>query len=75
MSMDYIRRTYKVPAKRGAKVKYLASDGELIEATIVGSSGQYLLARLGHNKHTSRLHPTWALKYLPDGPTFSRDDI
>jgi hypothetical protein len=77
MSMEYIREFYKVPAKRGAKVEYLASDGELIEATIVGSSGAYLLVKLGNNKHTSRMHPTWGLKYLPDGPEFDRhcDDI
>lgn len=34
MSLDYIRKTYNVPAKRGGKVEYLAGDGELIEATI-----------------------------------------
>lgn len=72
MSMDYIRRTYNVPAKRGAKVEYLASDGELVKATIVGSSNGRLLVRLGSNKHTTLMHPTWALKYLPDGPEFAR---
>lgn len=72
MSLEYIRRTYNVPAKRGAKVEYLASDGELVEATIVGARGQYLNVRLGNNKHTSRMHPTWGLKYLPDGPEFGR---
>jgi hypothetical protein len=74
MSMAAIRQAYKVPAKRGQEVEYLASDGELIRGTIVGSSGsQYLHVRLHGNKHTSRMHPTYALKYLPDGPTFERD--
>lgn len=74
MSLEYIRRTYKVPANRGVKVEYLASDGELIEGTITGSAGAYLCVRLDGNKHTQRFHPTWALKYLPNGPTFGRDD-
>lgn len=71
MSMDYIRETYNVPAKRGGRVEYLASDGELMEGTITGSSGAYLLIRLDGG-HSGRYHPTWALKYLPDGPTFDR---
>lgn len=72
MSLAYIRKTYKVPATRGGKVEYLAHDGELISATITGSRGQYLRVRLGNNKRTSILHPTWNLKYLPDGPCFDR---
>lgn len=70
MSLEYIRSTYKVPAYRGTKVEYLAQDGEIIDAVIVGSRGAYLSVRLGSNKHTSRLHPTYNLKYLPDGPEF-----
>lgn len=72
MSMAYIRETYGVPAKRGGRVEYLASDGELMEGTITGSSGAYLLVRLDGAKYSGRYHPTWALKYLPDGPTFNR---
>lgn len=70
--MEYIRETYKVPAKRGGRVEYLASDGDLMEGTITGSDGAYLLIRLDGAKHSGRYHPTWALKYLPDGPTFDR---
>lgn len=71
MSMEYIRETYNVPAKRGGRVEYLANDGELLEGTITGSSGAYLLIRLDNARHSGRYHPTWALKYLPDGPEFS----
>lgn len=70
MSLDYIRRTYNVPAKRGGKVEYLSRDGERTVAVIVGSSGYRLRVRFGDNKHTSTMHPTWRLKYLPDGPCF-----
>lgn len=72
MSMDYIRRTYSVPAKRGGRVEYLASDGELMEGTITGAVEGYLRIRLDGAKHSGRYHPTWALKYLPDGPEFNR---
>jgi hypothetical protein len=76
MSMDYIRSYYKVPAKRGARVEYLATDGELLQATITGSRGQYLRARLDNSTRSILLHPTSRLKYLPDGPCFDGiDDI
>ena len=74
MSLEYIRKTYKVPAKRGGRVEYLASDGDLMEGTITGAVGAYLRVRLDGNKHSGRYHPTWALKYLPNGPTFERND-
>ena len=69
MSLDYIRRAYRVPAKRGARVEYLASDGELMEGTITGSKGARLRVRLDGAKQSFIFHPTYALKYLPDGPT------
>jgi hypothetical protein len=74
MSMYAIRQRYKVPAKRGVRVEYLASDAELLQGTITGSDGFYLRVRLDGNKHSSRSHPTRALKYLPDGPCFDRLD-
>jgi hypothetical protein len=72
MSMEYIRKTYKVPAKRGGRVEYLASDGELMEGTITGTRAAYLLVRLDGNKRSFTFHPTWGLKYLPNGPCFDR---
>jgi len=73
MSLDYIRRAYKVPAKRGGRVEYLASDGELMEGTITGSRAGHLRVRLDGNTHSTNFHPTYGLKYLPDGPTFGRN--
>lgn len=71
--MEYIRKTYRVPSKRGCRVEYLASDGELMEGTITGAVAGYLRIRLDGAKHSGRYHPTWALKYLPNGPTFDRE--
>ncbi len=75
MSLAQIRKTYNVPAKRGARVEYLAHDGELMEGTITGTRGPHLRVRLDGNKFSTIFHPTWALKYLPDGPTFPREPI
>lgn len=72
MSMFAIRKRYQVPAKRGGRVEYLASDGELMEGTITRSDGFYLRVKLDGAKRSVRFHPAWALKYLPDGPTFDR---
>jgi len=69
VSMAYIRHQYKVPAKRGARVEYMSSarDGsELMQGTIVGSTGAYLRVRLDGNKHSGRFHPTWNIVYLTE---------
>lgn len=73
MSLAYIRDYYKVPAFRGTRVEYLATDGELMQGAITRGVGAYLWVRLDGNKHSTRFHPTWALKYLPDGPCFDRE--
>lgn len=59
MSMQYIRRTYGVPAKRGGRVTYKGKPG-----MITGSSGQYLRIRIDGQKATRRYHPTWEIVYL-----------
>jgi hypothetical protein len=71
MSMEYIRRTYRVPAKRGVQVEYIASDGERMVGTIVGSKGAYIRVRFGKgNKRKDILsfHPTYNLQYLTNPP-------
>lgn len=73
MSLEYIRQTYKVPAKRGGRVEYIASDGELMEGTIKGAKSGRLRVLLDGCKHPMSFHPTWNLKYLPDGPDFGFD--
>jgi hypothetical protein len=56
--MDYIRRRYGVPAKRGARVKYFNTHG-----TITGSSNGRLRIKLDGEKHSFRFHPTWNIEY------------
>ena len=46
MSMDYIRRTYGVPAKRGGMVRYTNTDnGAVTEGRITGARGPWLRVR------------------------------
>ena len=69
MSMDYIRRTYDVPAKRGARILFCDTGGLIHDGVIVGSRDAYLRVRLptfsGRNIVT--LHPTSDLLYPIDG--------
>jgi len=67
MSMQYIRDTYGVPAKRGARVEYEAAGGPRL-GTVTSSKGPHLLIRLDGDIHSLPFHPTWRLRYL-DGAT------
>lgn len=58
MSMDYVRRYYRVPAKRGGRVKFA---GDL--ATITGSDGARLRIRCDDGARLI-VHPTWRMEYL-----------
>lgn len=64
--MDYIRRTYGVPSKRGARIIYTGSPilGS-VGGVIVGSRGAYLRVRMddGHPSSLVTLHPTWCVEY------------
>ncbi len=62
MSMDYIRRTYGVPAKRGMTVT-ICGDGTRFQARIVGSRGQYLRLWIPGGKRSHLYHPTDSLEY------------
>lgn len=57
--MEYIRLKYRVPAKRGARIKYSGIPGK-----ITGSDGGYLLIKLDGEKKSKRFHPTWNIEYL-----------
>lgn len=65
MSMDYIRKTYKVPAARGRRVIY-SGEGRPIEGVITGSSSAYLRIQLADRATSSLFHPTWKLEYMGD---------
>lgn len=60
MAMDYIRRAYNVPAKRGRRVTFQGRPG-----VITGSSGAYLRIRLDGERRAGRYHPTWEIEYSP----------
>lgn len=68
MIMEYIRRTYGVPAKRGARVEYSgdAAAGKL-RGTIVGAKGHAIRVRFDGNpkRRVLSYHPTWEMKCLP----------
>ena len=68
MSMDYIRRTYNVPAKRGGRVIYTDANGKAWPGVITAARSGRLLVRLDDNLPRSRarakLHPTWQVEYM-----------
>lgn len=64
MSLEYIRKTYGVPARRGQRVRYAPEGCKPREGVIVGSRGAHLRIRIGEDKRPGRYHPTWAIEYL-----------
>lgn len=64
MSMEYIRRSYGVPAKRGARVEY-TGEAETQNGTITGTCGARLRIRMDGEDYIGIYHPTWELRYLP----------
>lgn len=66
MSMEYIRKTYGVPAKRGARIKFKAVGGGST-GTIVGSRGGHIRVRFDGRTTILSLHPTWEVEYLGGG--------
>lgn len=66
MSMDYIRKTYGVPARRGGKVRFRPTDGGVpCLGVIVGSRSAHLRVKFDGMRHSMSVHPTWQLEYLP----------
>ncbi len=65
MSLDYIRRFYGVPAKRGGRIRFQGRG-----ATIIGANSQYLRVRLDDGTR-ALLHPTWEVEYPPPAPAYT----
>ncbi len=65
MGIEYIRRYYGVPAKRGGRVKYTGCGRDEL-GTITGTMGSHLRIRLDGLKISHPFHPTWELEYLQD---------
>lgn len=65
MSIQYIRKTYDVPANLGGRVRYTGGR-EPRDGTIMGTEGAYLMLKLdGDRLETGPYHPTWEIEYLP----------
>lgn len=59
MSMEWIRKHYNVPAKRGMEV-----IAEMRHGAIVGSKGEYLRVRIDGEKNIMSFHPGHEMKYI-----------
>lgn len=59
MSLEYIRKTYNVPAFRGTRVRIYRQPG-----VITGSYGAYLRVVLDGEKRRRKYHPTDQVEYL-----------
>jgi hypothetical protein len=57
MSMEYVRRFYGVPAKRGGRIRFDGVEGTITSAT------HHLRARMDDGRRVI-LHPTWRVEYL-----------
>jgi hypothetical protein len=68
MSMKYIRDCYKVPAKRGGRIKYVDSFGTSWFGRITSAKGNHLRVlvddRVKNYRGRLLLHPTWNVEYL-----------
>lgn len=65
MSMDQIRRTYNVPAKRGGRIRFSGNIGRKpLVGTILGSDGVRLRVLFDGESIRRILHPTWEVEYL-----------
>ena len=63
MSMDYIRRRFGGPARRGGRIAWGTAE-KAARGTIVGTRGLLLRVRMDGSGMTHSLHPTWMLVYL-----------
>lgn len=63
MSLDYIRKTYGVPATVGGRVNWCGGRHP-VPGTITGSKGAYLMICLDRQPHAMPYHPDWFIEYL-----------
>ena len=72
-NMQYVRDTYGVPAKRGARVEYTGGSTPR-QGTITGTGGCGISIRLDGDKISLPYHPTWKLRYLPPNAALTGAD-
>lgn len=73
MSLAWIRKNYRVPAKRGGRIEYTGERRSQL-GTICGASGSHLSIRLDGARHTTPFHPTWEIRYLDETAVTLTDD-
>lgn len=74
LSLSWISKNYRVPAKVGQRVRYTGDKGPkcwVREGTIVGAHGAHLKIRMDGDSFSGHYHPTWELEYLLD-PTVAQ---
>lgn len=64
MSMAWVRKYYRVPAKRGMRVRFTGGKSSPELGTITSASNGRLNIRLDGLNHSRQFHPTWKLEYL-----------
>ena len=68
MSLEYIRRTYGVPARRGVRVRYTDGAGVIWNGTITSAKCPHLRVLVDDRVPGYRgrliLHPTDSLEYI-----------
>ena len=78
MSMDYIRRTYGVPAKRGGRIQYDGwhpDDGPKCGTITSATRSGHIRVRFDGERRTYKLHPTWAVAYMKTPTTSNRPAV
>lgn len=62
-SLEYIRKTYGVPAKRGGRIRFTGGR-EPQEGTITRGSNAHIMVRFDDSLSSVPMHPTWEITYL-----------
>ena len=63
MSLEYIRKQYKVPAKKNVKIRYTGMEKPIL-GRIIGAKGERIKIKLNDTNQIGLFHPTWEMEYL-----------
>lgn len=78
MTLAYIRKTYDVPAKRGARIEWTDERGQKWVGRVVGPSGDGARLKVQFDVNGKRrrsiLHPTDNVRYL-EKPASPKDRV
>lgn len=64
MSMEWVRKNYGIPAKRGGRVEYTGDRSGPRLGTITASVGPRIRIKLDGDDVALIYHPTWEIRYL-----------